>query len=179
MTIVLTAQAIKCFDTEAYSQKNLFQNTNTMVPTSQTAWAGSQLCPWLPVCTRFVFVTSMFLELLVLLEKHQVQLTKQNRAVPFNALEIILARSLLAYTQEFSLEKFNVARVFGAPQWYLFTSVPLWLHVPRITQRQKDGDMPATGSELVLFSMRTTSGTSKFRSNVNILEVETGRRTLT
>lgn len=29
------------------------------------------------------------------------------------------------------------------------------------------------------FSMRTTSGTSKFRSNVNILEVETGRQTLT
>lgn len=52
----------------------------------------------------------------MVLEKHQVQLTKQNRAVPFNALEIILARSLLAYTQELSLEKFNVARVFGAPQ---------------------------------------------------------------
>lgn len=120
-----------------------------MVPTGQTAWAGSPLWPWLPECTRFVSAISMFL--VVLLEKHQVQLTQQNRAVPFNALEIILVRSVLAYTQELSLEKFNVARVFGAPHWYLLTSVSLSLHVPRIMWRQKDQDMPSTGSQWAFF----------------------------
>lgn len=146
-----------------------------MVPTSQTAWPGPQLCPWLPECTRFVSATSMFL--VVLLEKHQVRLTQQNRAVPFNALDVILVRSVLAYTQELSLEKFNVARVFGAPRWYLFTLVSLSLHVLRIMWRQKHQDTPATGCQCP-FSMRTTSSRSKFRSNVNILEVETVRQTL-
>lgn len=111
------------------------------------------------------------------MEKHQVQLIQQNRAAPFNTLNIIPVRSVLAYTQEISLQKFSVASFWSTTLILVYFCII----VAKCTKNNAEAEGPRHANHRLTvspFSVRTTSSRSKFRSNVNILEVETVRQTL-
>lgn len=119
-----------------------------MVPTSQTSWAGSCLCPGLPECTRTVSATSTFLGLLALLEKCQVQLAKQSRVVPFHAFEEILVRlSPCLHTGTLPWKVPHCQGFWSTAMVFLCLLLYYCAYMyHRITRRRKDQGMPATGS---------------------------------